>query len=198
MNTQLNFKTRRPLFSANVVTLLVGVVVGLVLAGPSARAQTSTAAAPPPATTPPAIVDSSITVKTNGTVSDPSGAVKVSGDVTITCRRVLDTTTTTNPPIVLLDFDFSRLQGTTGTGKTLITYVTGGNHAEELRPFQASDTIILTVPYFDSTKDMLSASSFMVTAALNFDINTGKLTGATLTYGTNLFKSSGVGSFTVN
>jgi hypothetical protein len=197
MNTQLNIKTRRPLFSANVVTLLVGVVVVLVLGGPSARAQTSTAAAPPPATTP-AVVDSSITIKTTGTVSDPSGAIKVSGDVIIKCRRVLDTTTTTNPPIVLLDFDFSQLQGTTGSGKTLVTYVTGGNHAEELRPFQASDTIILTVPYFDRTKDMLSASSFMVTAALNFDITTGKLTSGTLTYGTNVFRSTGIGTFTVN
>jgi hypothetical protein len=192
MNTQLNIKTRRPLFSANVVTLLVGVVVVLVLGGPSARAQTSTA--PPPSET----VDSSITIKTNGTVSDPSGAIKVSGDVIIKCRRVLDTTTTTNPPIVLLEFDFSQLQGTTGSGKTLKTYVTGGNHAEELRPFQASDTIIVTVPYFESTKDMLSASSFMVTAALNFDINTGKLTSGTLTYGTNVFRSTGIGTFTVN
>lgn len=196
MNTQLNIKTRRPLFSANVVTLLVGVVVVLVLGGPSARAQTSTAA-PPPATTSD-IVDSSITIKTNGTVSDPSGAIKVSGEVIIKCRRVLDTTTTTNPPIVLLDFDFSQLQGTTGSGKTLKTYVTGGNRAEELRPFQASDTIILTVPYFESTKDMLSASSFMVTAALNFDIDTGKLTSGTLTYGTNIFRSTGIGTFTVN
>ena len=195
MNTQLNIKARRPLFSANVVTLLVGVVVVLVLGGPSARAQTSTAA-PPPA--PSDIVDSSITIKTNGTVSDPSGAIKVSGDVIIKCRRVLDTTTTTNPPIVLLEFDFSQLQGTTGSGKTLKTYVTGGNRAEELRPFQASDTIILTVPYFESTKDMLSASSFMVTAALNFDINTGKLTSGTLTYGTNMFRSTGIGTFTVN
>ena len=192
MNTQLNIKTRRPLFSANVVTLLVGVVVVLVLGGPSARAQTSTAAATPET------VDSSITIKTTGTVSDPSGAIKVSGDVIIKCRRVLDTTTTTNPPIVLLEFDFSQLQGTTGSGKTLKTYVTGGNHAEELRPFQASDTIILTIPYFESTKDMLSASSFMVTAALNFDINTGKLTSGTLTYGTNVFRTTGIGTFTVN
>ena len=199
MNTQLTIKTRRRRFSPTVVTLSVGIVVVLAmlaLGGPSARAQTSTAA-PPPATTSDT-VDSSITVKTNGTVSDPSGAIKVSGDVIIKCRRVLDTTTTTNPPIVLLDFDFSRLQGTTGSGKTLKTYVTGGNHAEELRPFQASDTIILTVPYFDSTQDMLSASSFMVTAALNFDINTGKLTSASLTYGTNVFRSTGIGTFTVN
>jgi hypothetical protein len=191
MNTQLTIKTRRRRFSPSFVTLSVGIVVVLgmlALANPSIQAQT----------TDPAIVDSSITIKTNGTVSDPSGAIKVSGDVIIKCRRVLDTTTTTNPPIVLLDFDFSQLKGTTGSGKTLKTYVTGGNHAEELRPFQASDTIIVTVPYFDSTKDMLSASSFMVTATLNFDINTGKLTSGSLTYGTNVFTSTGIGTFTVN
>jgi hypothetical protein len=196
MNTQLNIKTRRPLFSANVVTLLVGVVVVLVLGGPSARAQTSTAA-PPPADTS-GNVDSSITIKTNGTVSDASGAIKLSGSVIIKCTRVIDTSSTTIPPIVLLDFDFSQLQGTTGSGKTLKTYVTGNNHVNQLRPLQATDTVVVTVPYFESTKDILSASSFMATATLNFDLSTGKLTSGSLTYGDNVFKSTGVGTFTVN
>ena len=190
MNTQLNIKRRRRRFSPLVVTLLVGVVAVLVLGNPSVQAQTTTTAG---STT----VDSSITIKTNGTVSDPSGAIKVSGNVIIKCRRVIDNTTTTVPPLVLLDFDFSQLQGTTGSGKTLVTYVTGDNHATELRPFQASDTIVVTVPYFDSTKDVLTASSFLATATLNFDISTGTLTSGTLTYGSNVFKSSGVGTFTV-
>jgi hypothetical protein len=189
MNTKLNIKTRRRQFSTLVVTLLVGVVVVLVLGNPSVQAQTT-----PGAST----VDSSITIKTNGTVSDPSGAVKISGNVIIKCRRVIDNTLTTLPPLVLLDFDFSQLQGTTGSGKTLTTYVTGDNHATELRPFQASDTIVVTIPYFDSTKDVLSASSFLATATLNFDISTGTLTSGTLTYGTNVFKSTGIGTFTVN
>ena len=77
-----------------------------------------------------------------------------------------------------------------------MTYVTGDNHATSLRPFQASDTIVVTIPYFDSTKDALSASSFLATATLNFDISTGTLTSGTLTYGNNVFKSSGVGTFT--
>lgn len=187
MNTQLNIKTRRRLFSPNVLTLLVLVVAVLVLGGPSVQAQT----------TPASTVDSSITIKTTGTVSDPSGAVKVSGNVIIKCRRVIDNTTTTAAPLVMLDFDFSQLQGTTGSGKTLTTYVTGDNHATELRPFKASDTIVVTVPYFDSTKDVLSASSFLATATLNFDISTGTLTSGTLTYGSNVFKSSGIGTFTV-
>ena len=190
MNTTLDINTRRRAFSANVVTLLVGVVAVLLLGNASIQAQTTTTAG---ATT----VDSSITVKTNGIVSDPSGSIKVSGNVIIKCRRVIDNTTTTIPPLVLLDFDFSQLQGTTGSGKTLTTYVTGDNHATELRPFQASDTIVVTVPYFDSTKDVLSASSFLATATLNFDISTGTLTSGTLTYGSNVFKSSGVGTFTV-
>jgi hypothetical protein len=189
MNTKLDINTRRRAFSANVVALLVGVVAVLVLGNPSVQAQTTTAGSA-------SAVDSSITIKTNGTVSDPSGAVKLSGNVIITCKRVIDNTNTTLPPLVLLDFDFSQLQGTTGSGKTLTTYVTGGNHATTLRPFQASDTIVVTVPYFDSTKDALSASSFLATATLSFDISTGKLTGGTLSYGENVFKSSGVGTFT--
>jgi hypothetical protein len=200
MNTELNMKTRRRRFSSIVVTLLVGVFAVLVLGNPSVQAQTatetSTTAQPPAPTEGATTVDSSITIKTNGTVPDPSGSVKISGNVTIKCRKVVDNTSTTLTPLVLLDFDFSLLQGTTGSGKTLVTYVTGGNHATALRPFQVSDTIVVTVPYFDSTKDALSASSFLATATLNFDISTGKLTSATLTYGDNVFKSTGVGTFT--
>jgi hypothetical protein len=188
MNTTVNTKARRLLFSPTFVTLLIAVVGMLVLGGPSVQAQT-----PAPST-----VDSSITIVTNGTVSDPGGAIKVSGSVTIKCRQVIDNTSTTIAPVVMLDFDFSQLQGTTGTGKNVKTFVTGGNHATELRPFQAADTIVVTVPYFDSTKDALSANTFMATATLNFDVSTGKLTSGSLTYGTNVFSSSGVGTFTVN
>ena len=190
MNTQVNIRARRLLFSPTFVTLsVVGVVMlaMLALGGPSVQAQTTAA-----------VVDSSITIVTNGTVTDTGVTVNVNGSVTIKCRRVIDTTTTTAAPLVMLDFDFSQLTGTTGSGKNLKTFVTGGNHATELRPLQASDTIVVTVPYFDSTKDALSASSFMATANLNFDISTGKLTSGSLTYGTNVFASSGVGTFPVN
>ena len=188
MNTQVNVKARQLLFSPTFVTLSLAVVVMLALGGPSVQAQTT--AAP--------IVDSSITIATNGTVTDTGTTVNVNGSVTIKCRRVIDTTTATAAPLVMLDFDFSQLTGTTGSGKNLKTFVTGGNHATELRPLQASDTIVVTVPYFDNTKDALSASSFMATATLNFDISTGKLTSGSLSYGTNVFASSGVGTFPVN
>jgi len=188
MNTQLNIMTRRREFSQIVVTLLVGIVAVLLLGNSSVQAQTTGAST----------VDSSITIPTNGTVSDPGGSILVSGSVTIKCRRVIDNTTTTLPPLVLLDFDFSQLKGTTGSGKNVKTYVTGDNHATEMRPLQASDTIVVTIPYFDSTKDALSANSFLATATLNFDLSTGKLTSGSLTYGTNIFSTSGVGTFTVN
>ena len=187
MNTQINLKARRLIFSPTFVTLLMAVVGMLILGGPSVQAQTAAAA-----------VDSSITIPTNATISDPSGSILVTGDVVIRCKQVIDTTTTTAAPLVMLDFDFSQLKGTTGSGKTLVTYITGDNHASALRPFQASDTIVVTVPYFDTAKDILSASSFMATATLNFDISTGKLTSGSLSYGTNVFASSGVGTFPVN
>lgn len=188
MNTKVNVKRRQLLISPTFVTFLFGIVVVLVLSGLSVQAQTATTDT----------VDSSITISTTGTISNPSGAIKVSGKVIVTCRQVIDNTTTTAAPLVMLDFDFSQLKGTTGSGKNLKTYVTGGNHAIELRPFQASDKIVVTVPYFESTKNELSASSFMVTANLNFDIATGKLTSGSLVYGTNVFSTTGVGTFTLN
>ncbi len=188
MNTQVNIKTGRRRFGANVLTFMVGVVALLVLGNPSVQAQTADVTT----------VDSSVTVATTGTVTEGTTTVNVNGSVIIKSRKVIDNTSTTLVPLVLLDFDFSQLQGTTGSGKNLKTYVTGDNHATALRPFQATDTIVVTIPYFDSTTDGSQASSFLATASLNFDTSTGKLTSASLTYGTNVFKSSGVGTFTVN
>ena len=189
MNTQLNIKTRQLRFSPSLVTLLIGVVVVLALGGPSVQAQTTTA-------TDTATVDSSITLSTKGTVSDPNGSVTVSGSVIITCKRVIDTTSTATPALVLLDFDFSQLKGTSGSGRALKTFVTGDNHAEEIRPLQASDTIVVTVPYFDSAKGALSARTMLATATLKFDTTTGKLTSGSISVGNNVITSAEVGSVT--
>jgi hypothetical protein len=193
VNTQLNIKTRRPLFRPNVVTLLIGVVVLLVLGAPSAKAQTTTDAT----ATDSAVVDSSITISAKGTVNDPSGAITVSGSVIVSSRRVIDSTLAASTPIVVLDLDFSRLKGTSGTLKTLKVYVTGDNHATEIRPLQASDTIIVTCPYFESTKDGLSARTMLVTATLNFDISTGKVTSGSIAIGNNVVTSSMVATTTM-
>jgi len=187
MNTQLNITIRRLLFSPTFVTLLIGVVAMLVLGGPSVQAQTTDPAAP---------VDSSLSVTIKGSVSDPNGTVSVNGTAIISARKVVDTTSQTTPALVLLDFDFSQVKGTSGSKTTLKTYVTGDNHASEIRPFQASDTVIVSIPYFDSTKDALSARTMLATATLNFDITTGKLTSASLSVGNNVVTSSTVGTVT--
>jgi hypothetical protein len=188
MNTQLNIKSRRSLFSPTFVTLLIGVIVMLGLGGPSIQAQTTAADAP---------VDSSITLAVRGSVSDPNGSVTVTGNVIITCRRVIDNLSKTTPALALLDFDFSQLQGTSGSTKTTVkTYVTGGNHAEEIRPFQDSDTVIVTIPYFDTTKNAMSARTMLGTATLKFDIVTGKITSGSISVGNNVVTSAAVGSVT--
>jgi hypothetical protein len=195
MNTQLNIKLRQLLVSPTFLTLLLGVVVMLALSGPSVQAQTATDTTTTTAVDAP--VDSTVTIAAKGSVSDPNGSFSVTGNVPITCRRVIDTTSATSPSLVLLDLDLSQLKGTSGSTKeTLKTYVTGGNHAEEIRPLQASDTIIFSSPYYDSTKGPLTARTMLVTATLNFDVNTGKVTGGTITIGDNVVTKSAVGSFT--
>lgn len=200
MKRYLDINTRRQAFRPNVVTLLVLIVAVLLLGGRSIMAQTSTDTTATAADS--TVVDSSIKIPVKGTVNDPSGAITVSGTVIVSCRRVVDTATTTTAvaaPLVLLDFDFSQLKGTSGSTKTTLkTYVTGGNHADEIRPFQASDKIIVTSPYFDSTKDAMSARTMLITATLNFDVSTGKLTSGSITVGNNVVTSAMVSSATVN
>ncbi len=186
MNT-LNKKTRQLVVRPTFITLLLGAVVMLVLSGPSIQAQTTAVDAP---------VDSSVTIVAKGSVSDPNGTITVSGNVIVNCRRVIDTTSATSPSLVLLDVDLSGVQGTSGSKTTLKTYVTGGNHADEIRPLQASDTVIVTSPYYDTTKGALTAKTMLVTITLNFDINAGKVTGGTISIGDNVITKSAVGSFT--
>ena len=187
MNTQLNIKTRRLLFSPTFVTLLIGVLAMLALGGPSVQAQTIT---PAPAEK----VDSSITIATKGSLTDPNGAITVAGNVIVSCRRVIDTTNALTPSLVLLDLDFSQLRGTSGSLKTQKVYVTGDNHATEIRPLQTSDTIIVTTPYFDSSKDAMSAKTMLVTATLNFDVSSGKVTSGSISIGNNVVTKAEVGS----
>src|SRR4051794_20342581 len=203
MNKQLNIKSL--LVSPTFLTLLLGAVVMLALSGPTVQAQTtqstattdSTATATPPATAVDAPVDSAVTIAAKGSVSDPNGSIPMNGNVPVLCRRVVDTSSATSPSLVLLDLDLSSLTGTSGSTKaTMRTYVTGGNHAEEIRPLQASDSVIFSVPYYDTTQGPLTSRTMLVTANLNFDVNTGKVTGGTITIGDNVVTKAAVGSFT--
>ncbi len=187
MNTQLNMRTWQRLFSPSFMTLLIGIVALLAFGSPSVQAQTTTASDAP--------VDSSIVLVAKGSLTDPNGSVQIQGQVNVTARRVVDTTSVTSPSIVLLDFDFSQLTGTSGSTKaTMKTYVTGGNHATEIRPLQSSDVVIVSTPYYDSTKDALSARTMLISANLTFDIATGKLTGGTLSVGNNVVTANSVGT----
>jgi hypothetical protein len=206
MNTQLNIKSRQLRFSPTFVTLLIGAVMVLVLGGRSIQAQTTTTTTDQTATSstnqtklattdPNAPVDSSITLAVRGSVSDPNGSISVTGNVIISARRVIDTTSTTAASIVLLDFDFSQVKGTSGSTKTtLTTYVTGDNLASEIRPLQDTDTVIVTVPYYDTAKGALSARTMLATATLKFDVSTGKLASGSISVGNNVVTSSAVGT----
>lgn len=205
MNTELNIETRRRPFSPNVVTLLVLVVVLLALGGSSVQAQTATTtttdstATAQPVASDPNVANSSITLAAKGTVSDPGGAIPFGGNVIVTAKRVIDSTNANaaTPPVVVLDMDLSALTGTTGSTKaTLKTYVTGDNHATEIRPLQATDTIIVSCPYFDSTKDALSARTMLVTVTLNFDVSTGMVTSGSISIGNNVVTAAAVGTTT--
>jgi hypothetical protein len=194
MNTQLSMKTRQLVFGPSVVTLLIGIVAVLAIllgGGPSIQAQTTTTT-----TDVAAPVDSSLTIPVKGSVSDPNGTVTVTGDVIVTSRMVKDTTSTTPTSLVMLDFDFSQVKGTSESLKTVRTYVTGDNHATEIRPLQAADKIIVTTPYFDSSRGVLSARTMLVTASLSFDVATGKLTGGSISVGNNVTTSATVGTVT--
>jgi len=187
MNTQLNMRTWQRLFSPSFMTLLIGIVALLAFGSPSVQAQTTTASDAP--------VDSSIVLVAKGSLTDPNGSIQIQGQVNVTARRVIDTTSVTSPSIVLLDFDFSQLTGTTGSTKaTMKTFVTGGNHASEIRPLQSSDVVIVSTPYYDSTKDALSARTMLVSANLTFDIATGKLTGGSISVGNNVVTAKEVGT----
>ncbi len=190
MNTQLNINGRRSLFSPTFVTLLIGVVMVLVLGGSSVQAQTTTTT-----TDPAAPVDSSITIAASGSVSDPNGSVTVNGSAIVSARTVIDNTSTTILKIVMVDFDFSQLKGTSGSSKTnLRTYVTGDNLVSEIRPLQDSDTLILSVPYYDSAKGPLTSRTMLATATLKFDVSTGKLVSGSITVGNNVVTSTAVGT----
>jgi hypothetical protein len=187
MNTQVNLKTWQRLFSSSFVTLVIGALALLAFGGSSVQAQTTTASDAP--------VDSSITLVVKGSLTDPNGTINVNGNAIVNARRVIDTTSVTSPSLVLLDIDLSQVKGTSGSTKaTLKTYITGDNHATEIRPLQASDQVIVPTPYYDSTKDALSARTMLVSVTLNFDVATGKVTGGSISVGNNVVTANSVGT----
>jgi hypothetical protein len=161
-----DMKTRRPLFPRVVIPLLVAMLGGL-LGGPSARA------------------DSSVAIAISGTVDGSSESVYVSGLAQITSSLVKTDPRFNHPPRVILSFDLHNV-----TGKGLSTgamYVTKAQD-EVLRPLAPSDLIAIAFPlYPNTTIGFRSARAGLASFNLSFDVTTGNITGGTATVSTPSF-----------
>jgi hypothetical protein len=161
-----DMKTRRPLFARVVISLLVAMLGGL-LGGPSALA------------------DSSVAIAISGTVDGSSESVYVSGLAQITSTLVKTDPKFNHPPRVILSVDLSNV-----TGKGLrsgATYVTKSQD-ELLRPLVPSDQIAMAFPlYPNTTIGFRSARAGLASFNLSFDVTTGNITGGTATVSTPSF-----------
>src|SRR5881397_673295 len=161
-----DMKTRRPLFPRVVIPLLVAMLGGL-LGGPSARA------------------DSSVAIAISGTVDGSPESVYVSGLAQITSTLVKTDPTFNHPPRVILSID---LHNVTGKGlSTGATYVTKAQD-EVLRPLAPSDLVAIAFPFYPNTAvGFRSARAGLASFNLSFDVTTGNITGGTATVSTPSF-----------
>jgi hypothetical protein len=161
-----DMKTRRPLFPRVVISLLAAMLGGL-LGGPSALA------------------DSSVAIAISGTVDGSSESVYVSGLAQVTSTFVKADPTFNHPARVILSFD---LHNVTGKGlSTGATYVTKAQD-EVLRPLAPSDLVAIAFPlYPNTTIGFRSARAGLASFNLSFDVTTGNITGGTATVSTPSF-----------
>lgn len=169
-----------------VLPVAAGVLGALLLAVPSALAQTTV---------------STFTIQVSGTASSVKTGlpetVKFSGPVVITTTVVTDPTVSTPtatstvlPPSVVVQIDG---RGVIGTGqKTGTTYV-NECEASLTRLFAATDSVQLTFAFFPapsptappgSVGSYLSSKTGLLTLNLTYDTTTTALTGATASIGT--------------
>jgi hypothetical protein len=193
MMTQRNMKTRRSLSGRIVLSLLIGIIGGLVWSGTSAQAFTAESILGGGAgygggggqtTAIAASVVSTLQIPVAGTFIEPDGTIlSISGYVTVNCTMVTDATLAA-PPAVVLTLDFSNVTASDGLLATGVLK-TGGFQDIKIRLLQASDTIPITCPYFLNKLGLSSADTWLVTTTLNFDVSTGKLTSGSATVGNN-------------
>src|SRR6266702_1095464 len=154
-------KTRRPVFTLVVISLLVAMLGGLL---GDCR---------------PALADSSVAVAIFGTVDGAPERVYVSGVAQITSRLMKTGAKFNHPRSVMLSIDLHSVYGqglSTGT-----TYVITGQD-EVMRQLVASDLVEITFPlYPDGPGGFTSARSGLASFTLTFDVGTGALTGGTAT-----------------
>ena len=164
MNTDRNMKSRRSLFGSIALSLIIGVVGGMVWGITPAQAAT---------------VDSTLTLPVSGTVTATDGTrINFSGTVVITSSAVTDAPDT--PPFTMLTFDSSNITGTSGSGANKKTYNTGGYQVTKIRDLKPTDVISMTVPVNLAGASVTLAKEWLATFTLNFNA-TGQITSGSVT-----------------
>jgi hypothetical protein len=155
-------KRRRSLFGSIALSLLV--IGGLVLGGAPAQAAT---------------VDSTLSIPVSTTFTASDGTrFTVSGTVVVKCSAVMDATDV--PPFVILTFDASGVNVTSGSGANKKTYDTRGFQVIKTRPLQATDVLTIPIPNVQTGAALTTADRYDATFTLNFNA-AGQLTSGTVT-----------------
>jgi len=164
-------KTRRPLFTAVVLSLMVGIAGGLAGGSSPAHAIVSIASS------------GMNTILYAGTVNGPPESVFLAGLAQIRFVVVRDPDFG-KPPAVRLDIDLSNVFGvglTTGT-----RYVTSGRQ-NLIRPLVATDVVDITFPFFPSGPGGFAlARQALASFTVTYDVSTGRVTSATASTAVNV------------
>ena len=165
-------KTRRPFFTAVVLSLLVGIAGGVAGGSSPAHAVVSIASS------------GSTTILYSGTVSGPPENVFLAGLAQIAFVVVRDPDFG-KPPTVQLDIDLSNVFGVgLSTGTRYVT--SGGQHLS--RPLVATDVVEITFPFFPSGPGgSARARQALASFTLNFNVSTGTFTSGTANASVNFF-----------
>ena len=152
-------ETSRPLLGRRALSLLVATLGGLLATATAASAA------------------SSVAIPVSGTVDGLPESVSVSGLARITSTLVKRDAKFNHPPRVILEFDLHKMSGRgVSTGTRYLTR----SRDEMLRPLVASDVVEVAFPLQPRVaKGLTAARAGLVSFTLNFDVDTGALTGGT-------------------
>ena len=163
-------KTRRPLFTAVVLSLLVGIAGGLAGGSSAAHAVVSIASS------------ASSTILYSGTVNGPPESVFLAGLAQITFVVVRDPDFGT-PPAVRLNIDLSNVFGVGLSTGTL--YVTSGGQSL-IRPLVATDVVDITFPFFPSGPGgFAQARQALASFTLHYNVRTATFKSGTSSINVN-------------
>jgi len=153
----------------------VALLVLAALAGAPAGAQTTSATMMSAPTTSGLATSSASAVPIKGIVSGQPESVSFSGQAQIQSRLVRDPDF--NKPSLLLTID---LGGVPGVGSSTKAKYVIPSQENVQRPLAPSHRVEITFPFMRSgNTNMTSVRSGVASFALDFDVNTGAITGAT-------------------